>query len=225
MLNECLEIAQPIVSMDISPTSACELPHATAALRTGATVLELGSGDGAYSCLAALVVGESGCVIGVETTPDMVSQARANVVQNGLGNVSFRLGELEYLPMANQTADVIISHYGIHPSAGKTQVFREAFRALKPGGHFTFVDMVAMQVLPEEEEVDVVGYAEDLAGVIMLDDLEDMLRAAGFEQIRSYTQPSCHKPTQVPVCDGALNDMITPALLEAVKPASSMAVA
>ncbi len=218
MGNGCVETTWQTVRVDIPLERGGELPQAIATLQTGATVLDLGSGDGAYSFLAATAVGESGCVIGVETTPDMISQARANVIQNGFCNVSFRLGELEYLPVADQTVDVIISHYGINQSSGKTQVFREAFRALKPGGQLALVDMVATQVLPEDVEEDDILYTECLSGVLMLDDIEDMLRAAGFDRIRSQTKRSGNGFRQASATHRALKNIVTPALMEAVKP-------
>lgn len=204
MVNACLEITSPTVLADD------ELPQAITTLRTGATVLDLGSGDGAYSFLAATAVGESGCVIGVVTTPEMISQARANAVQNRYCNVSFRLGELEYLPVADQTADAIISRYGLRPSYTKTQVFREAFRALKPGGHLAIVAMVVTQVLPEDVEED---------DTIMLDDIEDMLRAAGFARIHSQRKQTGNGFCQMPAAKRTCRNMIAPALIEAVKPA------
>ncbi len=218
MANGTLKTTYQTVHVDIPLGRSGELPQAITALQTGAAVLDLGCGDGAYSFLAAAAVGESGYVIGVETTPDMISQARANVIQNGFCNVSFRLGELEYLPVANQTVDVIISHYGINQSCGKAQVFREAFRALKPGGHLAIVDMVATQVWSEEVEENDLLYTEFCSGVLMLDDIEDMLRAAGFQGIRSQTKQTHSRDRQTLAPSRVLQDIVTPALIEAGKP-------
>lgn len=219
MGNGCLDTIEQPVDVNVNLAHYCELPQAIMGLQPGEAVLDLGSGDGAYCFLAATAVGESGCVIGVETTPDMISQARANVIQNGFCNVSFRLGELEYLPVADQSMDVIVSHYGINQASAKTQVFREAFRALKPGGRVALVETVATQPVPEDVEEDDVLYTECLSGVVMLDDLEDMLRAAGFEQIRSQTK---HKRSERPLTWStrmALESVVAPALIEAVKSA------
>lgn len=207
-----LDITKPATGIDIRLSYRCELPQAIQLLQPGDVVLDLGSGDGAYSFLAAAAVGENGSVIGVETTPDMIGQARRNVIQNGFCNASFRLGELEYLPVADQAVDVVISHYGINQSAEKTQVFREACRVLKPGGRVALIEMVANQALPEDVEEDDVLYTECLSGVVMLDDLEDMLRAAGFEAIRS--QPKQKRNGR----SSTVKNVVTPALIEAVKP-------
>ncbi len=218
MGNECLDTIEQVVRIDVNLVQCCELPQAIMGLQPGDSVLDLGSGDGAYGFLAATAVGESGAVIGVDTTPDMIGQARANVIRNGLCNVSFRLGELEYLPVADQSIDVIISHYGINQSSAKTQVFREAFRTLKPGGRVALVEMVAMQPLPEDVEEGDVLYTECLSGVVMLDDLEDMLRAVGFEKIRSETQQSRHERPLAWRTSMALKNVVAPAMIEAVKP-------
>ncbi|ETW95885.1 MAG: hypothetical protein ETSY1_28785 [Candidatus Entotheonella factor] len=210
MSNACLEITEPPVSIDIARERSYELPPALTSLSNGATVLDLGSGEGAYSFLAATAVGESGCVIGVETTPAMISQARMNLIQSRFCNVSFRLGELEYLPVSDQSIDVIISHYGINQSCNKTQVFREALRVLKPGGRLTIVEMVATQVLPEEVEEN---------GVLMLDDIEDMLRAAEFDQIQSHIRPPRNGSHRGPATNRAMKHLTAPVLIEAVKPA------
>ncbi|ETW98362.1 MAG: hypothetical protein ETSY1_19035 [Candidatus Entotheonella factor] len=183
---------------------------AIATLQSGQTVLDLSSSDSTYRTLAATAVGEDGHIIGVAATPDVVAQAREDVVLNGFYNMSFRLGELDYLPVADQTVDVIISHYGLHPSSAKTQVFREALRALKPGGHLALVEMVATQVLPEDVEE---------GGVLMLDDIEDMLRAAGFDHIQSQSTPSGRGPRQASTLNGAIEELVTPVLIEAAKPA------
>ncbi len=218
MGNGSLEQPKQTACVNLPLGRGLELSQVINTLKTGETVLDLGCGDGAYSFLAANTVGENGFVIGVETTPDMISQARNNVIQNGFCNVSFRLGELEYLPVANQSADVMISHYGMNQASGKTQVCREAFRALKPGGRLAIVDMVATQMLPEDMEETDVLYTEFLSGVLMLDDLKDMLQAAGFHQICSQTKTYPEERRQAAVSSRALQHVVIPALIEAVKP-------
>lgn len=210
MAKVCPEITEPLVRIDIARGRGDELPQAITSLWNGATVLDLGSGEGAYSFLAATAVGESGCVIGVETTPDMISQARVNLIHSRFCNVSFRLGELEYLPVADQSVDVIISHYGINQSCGKAQMFREALRVLKPGGRLAMIEMVITQVLPEDVEED---------GALMLDDIEDMLRAAGFDRIRSQTRLPRNGFYHVPAISRSVKNMTDPVLVEAVRPA------
>jgi arsenite methyltransferase len=194
------------------------LSQALATLQPGDMVLDLGCADGTFSLVAATVVGESGLVIGIESTPEWISQARAKVVQHGYGNVSFRLGELDYLPVADQSVDAIISHGGISQASRNTRVFREAFRTLRAGGHMALVDMIATQVLPEEEEPHDVGSIKGLLRVLMLDDIEDLLRAAGFEQIRIHTRQEFTGLHPVSACQWSLTNRVIPALIEAIKP-------
>jgi ubiquinone/menaquinone biosynthesis C-methylase UbiE len=181
-------------------------------------VLDLGCADGASSLVAAMAVGESGHVIGIESTPELISQARAKVIQHGYGNVSFRLGELDYLPVADRSVDAIISHGGISQASRNTRVFREALRVLRAGGHIALVDLIATQVLPEEAGSNDIRSAEGLLGVLMLDDVEDLLRAAGFEQIRIHTRQELAGLQRVSACQWSLTNRVIPALIEAIRP-------
>jgi SAM-dependent methyltransferase len=148
----------------------CGNPRAIASLKPGEVVVDLGSGGGFDCFLASPEVGESGRVIGVDMTPAMVSKARANAEKGGFTNVEFRLGEIEHLPVADNTADVIISNCVINLSPDKPQVFREAFRILKPGGRLAISDVVAGTELPEEMRNDPALYAGCIAGASLLDD-------------------------------------------------------
>lgn len=161
----------------------CGNPQAIAALKPGETVLDLGSGGGFDCFLAAKQVGESGKVIGVDMTPDMVSKARSNAHKGGYGNVEFRLGEIENLPVADGTVDVIISNCVINLSPDKQQVFRDAFRVLKSGGRLAISDIVATIELPEEMKSDLALYSGCMAGATPIAELEAMLRIAGFENV------------------------------------------
>ncbi len=219
MENGCLDTTNHVVAGDVRLIRSDMLPKAILALQPGETVLDLGSGDGTYSFLAAAAVGQNGHVIGVETASDRLRQARARVLQSGLRTVSFRLGELEYLPVADQSVDVIFSHDGVNQSSEKTQVFREAYRVLKPGGRVALVEMVATQPLSEDVEEEDTLYPERLPGVVMLDDLEDMLRAAGFDKIQSQAKRDRNGCPMVWNTNWACQHVVASALIEAVKPA------
>jgi arsenite methyltransferase len=162
----------------------CGNPQAIASLKAGETVLDLGSGAGFDVFLAARQVGDSGSVIGVDMTHDMVMKARSIAEKSGFQNVEFRLGEIEHLPVADDSVDVIISNCVINLSPEKERVFKEAFRVLKPGGRLTISDIVATAELPEDARKDLVLYTGCIAGASLIDDLERMLTDSGFAQIR-----------------------------------------
>lgn len=161
----------------------CGNPQAIANLKPGETVLDLGCGAGFDCFLAARQVGESGRVIGVDMTPEMLSRARENARKGGYTNVEFRLGEIEHLPVADESVDVIISNCVINLSPEKEQVFREAFRVLRPGGRLAVADMVSLAPLPLEVREDLALYAGCLAGAATVDELRAMLAEAGFVDI------------------------------------------
>lgn len=161
----------------------CGNPQAIANLKPGETVLDLGSGAGFDCFLAARQVGESGMVIGVDMTPEMLNRARENARAGGYTNVRFRLGEIEHLPVADNSVDVIISNCVINLSPEKEQVFNEAFRVLRPGGRIAISDMVSLTPLPPEVQSDLALYAGCLAGVATVDELRAMLTDAGFADI------------------------------------------
>lgn len=162
----------------------CGNPKAIAALKPGEVVVDLGSGGGFDCFLAAREVGDTGRVIGVDMTPDMVSKARSNAVKGNFANVEFRLGEIEHLPLADGVADVIMSNCVINLSPDKAQVFRDAYRVLKPGGRLAISDVVATAELPPDMRSDVNLVAGCIGNASLIGDLEQMMRAAGFEQIR-----------------------------------------
>ena len=158
----------------------CGNPVAIASLREGETVLDLGSGGGFDAFLAAKKVGLTGRVIGVDMTPDMIERARANAERGGYSNVEFRAGEIESLPVDDNSVDVIISNCVINLSTDKGRVFAEAFRVLKPGGRLMVSDTVMTRPLPEEIRKSVAAYIGCVSGALMKDEYLSMLRAAGF---------------------------------------------
>jgi len=161
----------------------CGNPTAMAGLRAGETVLDLGSGGGLDCFLAAKAVGPEGQVIGIDMTPEMISKARANADKGGYAQVEFRLGEIEHLPVADATADVVLSNCVINLSPDKGQVFREAFRTLKPGGRLHVSDVVETDPLPKHLKDDERLTCGCMAGAASIRDLTGWLRQAGFENV------------------------------------------
>lgn len=162
----------------------CGNPHAIASLRSGETVLDLGSGAGFDCFLAARAVGPKGCVIGVDMTPAMVQQARANAAKAGVRHIEFRLGEIESLPVDGASVDVILSNCVINLSPDKARVFRESFRVLRPGGRLAIADVVRTAELPADILADLAAHCGCVAGAAAVEELEEWLREAGFVDIR-----------------------------------------
>ena len=167
----------------------CGNPHLIASLKPGETVLDLGSGGGFDAFLAQRQVGETGAVIGVDMSPDMLSKARANAVQAGVSNVEFRLGEIEHLPVHSDTVDVIMSNCVINLSPDQEQVYREAFRVLKVGGRLAISDTVALQPLPEHLRAQALAISGCLAGATEVGEIERQLKRAGFKDVRVEVKP------------------------------------
>jgi SAM-dependent methyltransferase len=162
----------------------CGNPLAIASLRSGETVLDLGSGAGFDCFLAARAVGPRGKVIGVDMTPEMIAKARGNAERAEVSNVEFRLGEIEHLPVADESIDVIMSNCVINLSPEKLAVFREAHRVLRSGGRLAISDMVAKAPLPAEVVADLDQVAGCIGGAISPSEIESMLEEAGFGDIR-----------------------------------------
>ncbi|MCJ7426653.1 MAG: arsenite methyltransferase [Dehalococcoidales bacterium] len=168
----------------------CGNPVALASLKEGETVLDLGSGAGFDCFLAAYKVGKNGKVIGVDMTPEMIEKARENARQGDYTNVEFRLGEIENLPVADNSVDVVISNCVINLVPDKRRVFRETFRVLKPGGRLMVSDIVLLRELPDFIKDSVEAYIGCLSGAIMRDEYIGAIEAAGFQDVRIADETS-----------------------------------
>ena len=162
----------------------CGNPVALASLAQGETVLDLGSGAGFDSFLAANKVGQGGRVIGVDMTPEMITKARANAQKGGYKNVEFRLGEIENIPCADNSVDVIISNCVINLSPDKKKVFKEAFRVLKPGGRLMVSDIVLLRELPDFIKQSAAAYVGCISGALPKNDYLGAIAQAGFQEVR-----------------------------------------
>jgi arsenite methyltransferase len=197
----------------------CGNPHAIASLKPGDVVLDLGSGGGFDCFLAAREVGGSGRVIGVDMTPAMISKARANAEQGGFSNVEFRLGEIEHLPLANASVDVIISNCVINLSPDKAQVFRDTFRVLKPGGRLAISDVVASTELPAHIRNDKTLFSGCMAGAPVVSDLESYLADAGFVDIRIAPKDASREFIKDWAPGRGVEEYVISAAIEARRPA------
>ena len=196
----------------------CGNPRAIASLQAGEVVVDLGSGGGFDAFLAAREVGEQGHVIGIDMTPAMLSKARTNADKGQFRNVEFRLGEIEHLPVADATVDVIISNCVINLSPNKSQVFRDAFRILKPGGRLAISDVVASAELPQEMKDDPLLHAGCMAGASLIHELEDMMAQAGFSNIRIAPKDESRDFIKDWAPGRGVEDYVLSATIEAIKP-------
>jgi len=168
----------------------CGNPVALASLREGEIVLDLGSGAGLDSFLAASKVGKKGRVIGVDMTPEMIERARENAKKANYINVEFRLGEIENLPVADNSVDVVISNCVINLAPDKRKVFKEVFRVLKPGGRLMVSDIVLLKELPDVIKNSVEAYIGCLSGAMMRDEYIGAIKGAGFHDVRIVDETS-----------------------------------
>ncbi|MEM3458692.1 MAG: arsenite methyltransferase [Candidatus Bathyarchaeia archaeon] len=185
----------------------CGNPVALASLKEGETVLDLGSGGGLDCFLAAKKVGEKGRVIGVDMTPEMIDKARENCRKGGYKNVEFRLGEIENLPVADNTVDVIISNCVINLSPSKKRVFEEAFRVLKPGGRLMISDIVLLKELPKAIKEKEQAYVGCISGAVMKDQYLELIKKAGFQDVKVVEE------TRFPI-DFVVDDPSAKAMME-----------
>ena len=196
----------------------CGNPRAIASIKPGETVLDLGSGGGFDCFLAATETGESGQIIGVDMTPTMVSKARNNADKGNYSHVEFRLGEIEHLPVANDTVDVIISNCVINLSPDKRRVFSEAFRVLKNGGRLAISDVVASIELPQEIRDDLQLYSGCMAGASHISELEQILADSGFTDIRIAPKDESKDFIKDWAPGRGVEEFVVSATIEAVKP-------
>jgi len=213
----------------------CGNPVAIASLREGETVLDLGSGGGFDAFLAAKKVGPAGRVIGVDMTPEMIGRARDTAKRGGYSNVEFRLGEIENLPVDDNSVDVIISNCVINLSPDKGRVFAESLRVLKPGGRFMVSDTVMTRPLPEAIQNSVAAYVGCVSGALMKEEYLSMLRDAGFikaeilkessidfvSACRDLGFPTDKNPAELAEISATLQDSILSITVTAVKDAAS----
>jgi len=193
-------------------TLGCGNPFTVAAMQPGETVLDLGSGGGLDCFLSARQVGESGHVIGVDMTPEMLERARASAARMGVGNVEFREGYLESLPVEDNSVDVVISNCVINLSPDKPQVFREIFRVLKPGGRIAVSDTVTNGPLAEAVKKDVQAWGACIAGALDVKEYIAGLVEAGFEDVTVTPKDDSQRMKAMPT------EMVFSAILSARKP-------
>jgi arsenite methyltransferase len=196
----------------------CGNPQAIAGLKAGETVVDLGSGAGIDCFLAARQVGPSGRAIGVDMTHEMLKKARANALKVGAGNVEFRLGEIEHLPIADNTADAIISNCVVNLVPDKAQVFREAFRVLKSGGRLAISDVVNARALPEALASDPALLCGCVSGAVPAGQIEAWLAEAGFVDVCVTAQPRSRDLIASWAPGTGVEDYVVSATIEARKP-------
>ncbi len=197
----------------------CGNPQAIAALRAGETVVDLGSGAGFDCFLAASAIGPTGQVIGVDMTHEMLARARANAAKLGVANVTFRLGEIEHLPVADNTVDAILSNCVINLVPNKAQVFHEAFRILRPGGRLAISDVVNTAPLPAHLAADPALFCGCAAGAAPVAAIEAWLRAAGFTAIAVTVKPESRDLIATWAPGSGIENFVVSATIEARKPA------
>jgi SAM-dependent methyltransferase len=196
----------------------CGNPVALASLKPGETVVDLGSGGGFDCFLAANEVGKDGKVIGVDMTPDMISKARKSAQDAGIDNVEFRLGEIEHLPVADNSVDIIMSNCVINLSPDKQSVYKDAFRALKPGGRLAISDILATQELPADIKNDLALHSACVGGAATVESTVAMLEQTGFRDIIIDAKEESRKIINEWMPGSNPGDYIVSAYIEAKKP-------
>jgi SAM-dependent methyltransferase len=172
----------------------CGLPTAFAQIKQGDTVIDLGSGAGNDCFVARHETGQTGKVIGIDFTPAMIEKARMNAEKLGYNNVEFRQGDIEHMPVSDSIADVVVSNCVLNLVPNKENVFKEIYRVLKPGGHFSISDIVLVGELPESLREDAVMYAGCVSGAIQKDDYLGYIQDVGFENITIQKEKTIEIP-------------------------------
>lgn len=203
MIGEAYDGAEGYVA-DADLNLGCGVPVEHAGMAPGQTVLDLGSGAGLDAFVSRRQVGETGHVIGVDMTAEMIAKARQNVEKLGYANVEFRLGEIEHLPVLNDSADVVISNCVLNLVPDKRRAFAEIYRVLKPGGHFCISDIVSSKALPEWASGIAEAYAGCVAGAIPRSKYLQIIRGAGFEEIEVASERRVELP------EALLEEWLTP---------------
>lgn len=210
-----------LVPQDANLGLGCGNPQAIAAIRPGETIVDLGSGAGFDCFLAARQAGPEGRVIGVDMTHEMLAKARDNAARIGAANIEFRLGELEHLPIADNSADVVISNCVINLVPDKAQVFREAFRVLKPGGRFAISDIVSTAPLPADLAADPSLICGCVAGAATAAEIEEWLVGAGFVRISIDAKSYSRELIKTWGPEKGIENYVVSAMIEARKPAAA----
>lgn len=196
---------------------SCGNPTALASLKEGEIVLDLGSGAGFDCFLAASRVGTNGKVIGVDMTPEMVEKARENAEKNGVRNVEFRLGEIENLPVEDNSVDVVISNCVINLSSDKPKVFQEIYRVLKPGGRIAISDIALLKELPKKIQESMEAYVCCVAGAILINEYKRIVEAAGLKDVKIAVKGSSScidSNTKDPIGKAIFDDLVESESLE-----------
>ncbi|HCW08845.1 MAG TPA: arsenite S-adenosylmethyltransferase [Cytophagales bacterium] len=189
----------------------CGLPTQFAKIKKGNTVIDLGSGAGNDCFVARAEAGEDGRVIGIDFTPAMIEKSRANAVKLGFQNVEFRQGDIEHMPVSSNVADVIVSNCVLNLVPNKDGVFKEIFRVLKPGGHFSISDVVLIGNLPDALRKDAEMYAGCVSGAIQKEEYLDLIKANGFSNI------TIQKEKAITIPDDILKNYLNDTVLEEFK--------
>ena len=196
----------------------CGNPQAIAAMRAGEVVIDLGSGAGFDCFLAAQQVGPTGHVIGVDMTHEMLQKARENAAKIAATNVEFRLGELEHLPVADNSADVVISNCVINLVPDKAQVFREVFRVLKPGGRVAVSDIVNTAPLPTDIRADPSFICGCVAGAASIEQIQEWLTEVGFADVDITVNSESRELIKTWAPGRGIEDYVVSAIIQARKP-------